>query len=283
MYEWTGSIPGPAGSPYQGGTFCVHINLPGDYPFSAPKVIFTTPLYHPNVSAQGGICVDVLKNAWSPALSLYKVMLSLSSLLTDPNPNDPLVPSIAQEYLKNRSQFEKKAKDWTHRHAMAKGKGKSTPKSSTSAASSSIPSATAITGPPPGPNGAAAISQINTSGGLLASLMGRLSRSTPTSTPTMPTPVPQFPVDLHSRRSARNVRPSPTVPPIARGEVIVIDDDDDEDAAPATSRNAARAGSKRKRQPSIDGSGSGTSAGTSGRAVRRRPVIEGEVIEIDDD
>lgn len=57
------------------------------YRFSAPKVVFTTRLYHPNVSDSGAICVDVLKNQWSPALSLFKVMLSLSSLLTDPNPS----------------------------------------------------------------------------------------------------------------------------------------------------------------------------------------------------
>lgn len=57
------------------------------YRFTAPKVVFTTRLYHPNVSDSGAICVDVLKNQWSPALSLFKVMLSLSSLLTDPNPS----------------------------------------------------------------------------------------------------------------------------------------------------------------------------------------------------
>ncbi|PVF98366.1 ubiquitin-conjugating enzyme, partial [Serendipita vermifera] len=115
MYEWTGSIPGPSGSPYAGGVFHLSITLPNEYPFSAPKILFTTPIYHPNVSPTGQICVDVLKNAWSPALSLYKVMLSISSLLTDPNPR--LVPHIAQEYLKNRSAFDRKAREWTLKHA----------------------------------------------------------------------------------------------------------------------------------------------------------------------
>ena len=61
------------------------------YRFTAPKVVFNTRLYHPNVSDSGAICVDVLKNQWSPALSLFKVMLSLSSLLTDPNPSTSLM------------------------------------------------------------------------------------------------------------------------------------------------------------------------------------------------
>ncbi|KAF8965467.1 ubiquitin-conjugating enzyme/RWD-like protein [Flammula alnicola] len=87
---WKGSIPGPQGSVYEGGMFDVEIVLPSDYPFSAPKVLFKTRIYHMNISEQGNICIDILKQNWSPALSLFKVMLSLSSLLTDPNPKDPL-------------------------------------------------------------------------------------------------------------------------------------------------------------------------------------------------
>lgn len=56
---------------------------------------------------------QLLKHAWSPALSLYKVILSLSSLLTDPNPSDPLVPAIAQEYRGNRKKHDATARDWT--------------------------------------------------------------------------------------------------------------------------------------------------------------------------
>lgn len=71
-----------------------------------------------NISDRGNVCIDLLKNNWSPALSLYKVLLSLSSLLTDPNPKDPLVPQIASQYLKDRAQFNKTARHWTELYAL---------------------------------------------------------------------------------------------------------------------------------------------------------------------
>eukprot|EP00889_Picochlorum_renovo_P002288 jgi/Picre1/29318/NNA_004708.t1 len=90
---------GPSGSPYAGGVFFLDIKFPGDYPFKPPKVTFKTRIYHCNISSQGQICLDVLKEQWSPALTVSKVLLSICSLLTDPNPSDPLVPAIAQQLL----------------------------------------------------------------------------------------------------------------------------------------------------------------------------------------
>ncbi|KAE9402230.1 UBC-like protein [Gymnopus androsaceus JB14] len=90
MFLWKGQIPGPEGSVYEGGLFNLDVTLATDYPFTAPRVTFKTRIYHMNISERGDICIDILKNNWSPALSLFKVLLSLSSLLTDPNPRDPL-------------------------------------------------------------------------------------------------------------------------------------------------------------------------------------------------
>jgi len=117
MLQWDGSIPGPSGSPYEGGVFEFILALPHDYPFTAPNITFKTQIYHMNISQTGHICLDILKTAWSPALSLFKVILSLSSLLTDPNPNDPLVTSIAHEYKKNRAMHDQTARNWTELYA----------------------------------------------------------------------------------------------------------------------------------------------------------------------
>lgn len=118
MHFWVAQILGPAGSPYEGGIFSLKIEFPKDYPFKPPKVQFTTKVYHCNINDKGGICLDILKDNWSPALTISKVLLSICSLLTDPNPNDPLVPEIAKQYKENRALHDKTAREWTRKYAM---------------------------------------------------------------------------------------------------------------------------------------------------------------------
>lgn len=118
-------------SPYAGGVFFLKIHFPTDYPFKPPKVNFTTRIYHPNINSNGSICLDILRDQWSPALTISKgmyqspilfsslktdpfiVLLSICSMLTDPNPDDPLVPEIAHLYKTNRAKYEATAKEWT--------------------------------------------------------------------------------------------------------------------------------------------------------------------------
>jgi ubiquitin-conjugating enzyme E2 D/E len=117
MFTWEGVMFGPSDSPYSGGIFDVSIQFPTDYPFKPPRIMFTTKIYHPNINKDGFICLDILKQQWSPALSISKVLLSILSLLTDANPRDPLVPEIAKLYESDRAAYDAKAREWTQAYA----------------------------------------------------------------------------------------------------------------------------------------------------------------------
>lgn len=116
-YLWHGTIIGPEKSPYEGGLFKLEIKFPVNYPFKPPTVNFLTKVYHPNINSAGGICLDILKDAWVPSLTIGKVLLSISSLLTDPNPRDPLMPDIARVYETNRAEYDRIAREYTQMYA----------------------------------------------------------------------------------------------------------------------------------------------------------------------
>jgi len=118
IYHWEATLIGPEGTPYTGGIFKLTIDFPTNYPFKPPKVRFITKIYHPNINSGGGICLDILKDNWSPALTVSKVLLSICSLLDEPNPDDPLVMDIAEKYINNRALYDCIARDWTQEYAM---------------------------------------------------------------------------------------------------------------------------------------------------------------------
>ncbi|XP_036917764.1 ubiquitin-conjugating enzyme E2 D3-like [Sturnira hondurensis] len=118
MFTWIGAVMGHDGSPYEGGIFSLSIHFPCNYPFKPPQIYFITPIYHPNINKRGKICLDILKSQWSPALTISKVLLYISSILYDPNPNDAVVPSIGRMYLKDRDAYNSTARDWTRKYAM---------------------------------------------------------------------------------------------------------------------------------------------------------------------
>lgn len=121
-----GKIKGPKDSPYEGGIFFVDINIPAGYPFVAPKMKFVTQIWHPNVSSQtGAICLDILKDAWSPALTIKTALLSLQALLSAPEPKDPQDAEVASQYLKERKKWELTAKFWTESYAAPRAAGAS--------------------------------------------------------------------------------------------------------------------------------------------------------------
>ena len=86
LYEWDSTILGPPGSVYEGGVFFLDIKFSTEYPFMPPQVTFRTRIYHCNINIRGVIYLDILKNNWSPTLTIAKVLLSIRSLLTNCKP-----------------------------------------------------------------------------------------------------------------------------------------------------------------------------------------------------
>ena len=119
LFNWEGCIFGPEDTPFHGGMFKLAIHFPVDYPFRAPHIKFVTKIFHPNINSSGLICLDILKDKWSPALTISKVLLSICSLLSDKNPDDPFVADIANLYKRDRSAYEEHARMWTVQYAMS--------------------------------------------------------------------------------------------------------------------------------------------------------------------
>mmetsp|Transcript_20777 Transcript_20777/g.40786 ORF Transcript_20777/g.40786 Transcript_20777/m.40786 type:complete len:196 (+) Transcript_20777:250-837(+) len=114
----TGKIKGPSGTCYDGGIFAVDIEIPQSYPFEPPKMRFITKIWHPNVSSQtGAICLDILKDQWSPALTIKTALVSLQALLSAPEPTDPQDAQVARQYLDDQETFQKTAQFWTSTYA----------------------------------------------------------------------------------------------------------------------------------------------------------------------
>ncbi|KAH8303758.1 hypothetical protein KR018_000303, partial [Drosophila ironensis] len=117
IMHWIATIIGPGDTPYEGGHFRLDLHFPPQYPFHPPQIHFLTRIYHCNITNNGYICMDILNLAWSPALTVSKVLLSILSLLSDPNPNDPLEANIANLYKMQRPAHDENARVWTDRYA----------------------------------------------------------------------------------------------------------------------------------------------------------------------
>ncbi|PQE19923.1 ubiquitin-conjugating enzyme E2 13 protein [Rutstroemia sp. NJR-2017a BVV2] len=112
------SIEGPPESPYAGGIFWLHIRYPSEYPKCAMQVRFLTPIYHPNVSAEGEICMSILDCDWSPILSTRTVLLSVLSRLDDPELEEPVRGDAARRYREDYPGFWEQARRDTEVYAI---------------------------------------------------------------------------------------------------------------------------------------------------------------------
>jgi len=102
----------PDDTAWEGGTFKLELSFNEDYPNKPPSVKFVTKLFHPNVYANGAICLDILQNQWSPIYDIAAILTSIQSLLTDPNPNSPANVEAAKLYQDNRREYDRKVMEF---------------------------------------------------------------------------------------------------------------------------------------------------------------------------
>lgn len=105
---WEAVIFGPQDTPFEDGTFKLSLEFTEEYPNRPPSVKFVSKMFHPNVYADGSICLDILQNQWSPTYDVAAVLTSIQSLLDEPNPNSPANSLAAQLYQENRREYEKR-------------------------------------------------------------------------------------------------------------------------------------------------------------------------------
>jgi len=121
--EWEALITGPEGTCWEGGIFPAKLVFPTDYPLSPPKMKFNCDMFHPNVYADGRVCISILhppgddptgyecrSERWSPVQSVEKILLSVVSLLSEPNDESPANVDAAKLWRENRLEFERRAK-----------------------------------------------------------------------------------------------------------------------------------------------------------------------------
>ncbi|XP_029518255.1 ubiquitin-conjugating enzyme E2 A isoform X2 [Oncorhynchus nerka] len=102
------TISCPEGTPFEDGTFKLTIEFTEEYPNKPPTVRFVSKMFHPNVYADGSICLDILQNRWSPTYDVSSILTSIQSLLDEPNPNSPANSQAAQLYQENKREYEKR-------------------------------------------------------------------------------------------------------------------------------------------------------------------------------
>lgn len=114
---WQATINGPESTPYADGLYFLDIEFPNDYPFKPPKVKFTTYIYHANVDEKGGICLDILKDKWTPSITVKQILTTIIELMKFPNPDDPLRADIAKQLKEDKATHDRIAEEWKKKYA----------------------------------------------------------------------------------------------------------------------------------------------------------------------
>jgi ubiquitin-conjugating enzyme E2 A len=116
MFHWDAVITGPEATPWEGAMLRLLLTFAPTYPQEPPEVKFATAgVFHPNVYADGRICLDLLKTAWSPTTGVRSLLISIQSLLADPNPASPANPEAAEVYQKDRATYNARVREFAAR------------------------------------------------------------------------------------------------------------------------------------------------------------------------
>ncbi|KAK7292229.1 hypothetical protein RIF29_08006 [Crotalaria pallida] len=108
---WNAVIFGPDDTPWDGGTFKLTLQFTEDYPNKPPIVRFVSRMFHPNIYADGSICLDILQNQWSPIYDVAAILTSIQSLLCDPNPNSPANSEAARMFSENKREYNRRVRE----------------------------------------------------------------------------------------------------------------------------------------------------------------------------
>merc|ERR1711998_426269 len=109
-FVWAGSLFGPADTPWEGGIFSMRVFFSPEYPVKPPKVRFTCEMFHPNVYSDGVLCLDIIQDQWKPIYTVGNILISIQSMLTDPNCASPANPEAAQMYQNDRKEYNRRVR-----------------------------------------------------------------------------------------------------------------------------------------------------------------------------
>ncbi|KAL4706163.1 hypothetical protein ACJJTC_013628 [Scirpophaga incertulas] len=115
LFKWIGTISGPADTAYAGQKYKLSLEFPNSYPYAPPVVKFLTPCFHPNIDLSGLICLDILKDKWTALYDIRTVLLSIQSLLGEPNIQSPL-NQYASYMWQNPTAYKKYVDDFYNKH-----------------------------------------------------------------------------------------------------------------------------------------------------------------------
>jgi len=119
LQEFIVTFKGPTETPFAGGVWTIHVELPDQYPFKSPSIGFMNKIFHPNIDElSGSVCLDVINQTWSPMFDMLNIFDAfLPQLLRYPNPNDPLNGEAAALLMRHPTEYEAKVREYVQRYA----------------------------------------------------------------------------------------------------------------------------------------------------------------------